>query len=362
MTLSFKPPLQHVCLLRLSAIGDTCHALAALRSLQEAWPQARFTWIIGKLEAKLMTALLPEIEFITFDKGATLGELWRLRRALRGRRFDLLLDMQLSFRASLVASQIAAPIKLGFDKPRARELQWWFTNARIAPAHSEHVLDSFMGFVRACGVSPQAPHWDLKLPQDTLDYARGIVTDDEPTLLISPCSSHTARNWRADRYATVAGYAAHVHHMRVVLVGGTSAAEREMGEKIMAAVRFEVINQIGKDTLPQLLGLLSQSTVLLTPDSGPAHMATMVGLPVIGLYAATNPARAGPYYSREWCVDRYNAAAQKFLNKPAAQIPWTTKIERPGVMDLIEVEDVTAKLDAVMADRTRLADRAKMRR
>src|SRR5580692_7117458 len=96
-TLSFKPPPQHVCLLRLSAIGDTCHALAALRSLQGAWPQARFTWIIGKLEAKLMTALLPEIEFITFDKGTTPAELWRLRRALSGRRFDLLLDLQLSF-------------------------------------------------------------------------------------------------------------------------------------------------------------------------------------------------------------------------------------------------------------------------
>src|ERR1700732_3412239 len=88
-TLNFKPPLQHVCLLRLSAIGDTCHALAALRAFQSAWPQTRFTWIIGKLEAKLMTAILPEIEFIIFDKSKTLGELWRLRRVLRARRFEL---------------------------------------------------------------------------------------------------------------------------------------------------------------------------------------------------------------------------------------------------------------------------------
>ena len=360
MTLSFKPPPQHVCLLRLSAIGDTCHALAALRSLQEAWPQARFTWIIGKVEAKLMTALLPEIEFITFDKGATLSELWRLRRSLSGRRFDLLLDMQLSFRASMVSSLISAPIKLGFDKARARELQWWFTNAHIAPAQAEHVLDSFMGFVRACGVAPAAPHWDLTLPQDALEYARGIVTDDRPTLLISPCSSHAARNWHADRYAAVAGYAAHMHHMRVVLVGGPSSVERDLGEKIMAAVRFDLLNQIGNDTLPQLLGLLSKSTLLLSPDSGPVHMATMVGLPVIGLYAATNPERAGPYYSRQWCVDRYDAAARKYLKRPAVQIPWTTKIERPGVMDLIEVKDVTVKLDALMADRALLRDRAKM--
>ena len=210
MTLQFKPPLQHVCLLRLSAIGDTCHAVAALRALQAAWPQTRFTWIIGKLEAKLMAAVLPEIEFITFDKSATLKELWRLRLSLRGRRFDLLLDMQLSFRASLVSSLIDAPIKLGFDRERARELQWWFTNARIPPAAAEHVLDSFMGFVRACGIEPAKPFWDLTLPPDALEYARGIVSDERPTLAISPCSSHTARNWSAERYAAVADYAAAV--------------------------------------------------------------------------------------------------------------------------------------------------------
>ena len=351
MTLQFKPPLHHVCLLRLSAIGDTCHAVAALRAFQSAWPQTRFTWIIGKLEAKLMTAILPEIEFITFDKSATLKELLRLRGSLSARRFDLLLDMQLSFRASLAASQICAPIKLGFDRERARELQWWFTNARIAPATAEHVLDSFLGFARACGVDPAAPRWDIELPPDALEYARGIATAERPTLLISPCSSHTARNWSAARYAAVADYAANAHRMRVVLVGGRSAVESQMGLSIAAAARVAVVDQIGKDTLPQLLGLLSQSTVLLSPDSGPAHMATMVGLPVIGLYAATNPARAGPYFSRHWCVDKYDAAARKFLGKPAAQIPWTTKIERSGVMDLIGVSEVTAKLDALMAAR-----------
>jgi heptosyltransferase I len=74
-----------------------------------------------------------------------------------------------------------------------------------------------------------------------------------------------------------------------------------------------------------------------------------VGLPVVGLYAATNPRRTGPYYSRRWCVDKYDEAARKFLGSPAAQIPWTTKIERPGVMDLIAVSEVCAKLDELIA-------------
>jgi heptosyltransferase I len=348
-TLSFKPPLKHVCLLRLSSIGDTCHALAALRAFQTAWPETRFTWVIGKLEARLMTALVPEIEFITFDKRATLTEFLRLWSALRGRRFDLLLDMQLSLRASLLSRMIKSPIKLGFDRDRARELQWWFTNAQIAAATSEHVLDSFMGFAHACGIETGRPHWDLSPPEDALEYARGVIGDDRPTLLINPCSSHRARNWSADRYAAVADHAAATHQMRIVLVGGRSSLEAQMGDAIVRASRAAIVNQIAKDSLPQLLGLMSRSTVLLSPDSGPAHMATMVGLPVIGLYAATNPERSGPYYSRQWCVDKYDEAARKFLGRTKAQIPWTTKIEQPGVMDLITVSEVTEKLDALIA-------------
>jgi heptosyltransferase I len=349
-TLTFEPAPQRVCLLRLSAIGDTCHAVAALRAMQAAWPQTRFTWIIGKLEAKLMTAILPEIEFITFDKGAMLGEFRRLRALLGARRFDLLLHMQLSVRASALSTLVRAPLKLGFDRRRARELQWLFTNARIAAARDEHVLDSFMRFPQACGVqTPALPRFDVSLPADARAYAASIVTDpSRATLLISPCSSHVLRNWRAERYAAVADHAAAVHGMHVVLVGGRSALEKRMGEEIAAAARLPLLNQIGKDTLPQLLGLMASSTALLTPDSGPAHMATMVGLPVLGLYAATRTARAGPYLSRGWCVDKYDAAAQKYYGKPGTEVPWTLKIEKPGVMDLIPVEEVNAKLDALL--------------
>ena len=77
-------------------------------------------------------------------------------------------------------------------------------------------------------------------------------------------------------------------------------------------------------------------------------MASAVGTPVIGLYAATNPARSGPYLSRQWCVDKYDVAARRLLGKPAHELPWTTKIERPGVMDLITPDEVIRKLHAVL--------------
>jgi heptosyltransferase I len=340
---------EKVCLLRLSAIGDTCHVVPLLRALQDAWPKTRFTWVIGKLEAKLMS-LIPDVELITLDKGAGFSAYQRLRTDMQRRgSFDLLLHLQLSIRASGAAALIPAPVKLGFDKPRARELQWLFTNARIAPRQREHVLDSFLGFADALGVARNRLRWDIPLPPAALDYAEHLAAGTQPTLVISACSSHELRNWSPQRYAAVADYAADKHGMRVILCGGPSAVERDMAAAIIKHARTPLVNQVARDTLPQLLALLARATVLLTPDSGPAHMATMVGTPVLGLYAATNPARSGPYLSARWCVDAYDAAARKFLGKPAAELPWTTKIHRPGVMDLIEVQAVTAKLDELLA-------------
>jgi heptosyltransferase I len=124
-----------------------------------------------------------------------------------------------------------------------------------------------------------------------------------------------------------------------------------MGEDILAHAASKPIDQIGRDTLPQMLALLGAAAVLLTPDSGPAHMAGMVGTPVIGLYAATNPARSGPYFSRQWCVDRFPEAARAFLGREPDQLPWNVKIERPGVMDLIEPSAVLYQLDRLMSER-----------
>ena len=344
---------EKVCLLRLSAIGDTCHVVPLLRRLQSAWPRTRFTWVIGKLEAKLMS-LIPEVELITVDKGAGLSAYSRLREEMKRRgAFDLLIHLQLSIRASAAAALIPAPIKLGFDKPRARELQWLFTTHRVEERRREHVLDSFQGFGDAIGIPPQEPRWDIPLPPAALDYAEQLIpaagSHRPPTLLISACSSHKLRNWLPERYAAVAEHAVRRHGMQVILCGGPSAIEREMASAIARHTAVPVIDQVGKDTLPQLLALMSRANVLLTPDSGPAHMATMVGLPVIGLYAATNPERSGPYLSRRWCINAYDQAARVFLDKAAHELDWTRKIEMPGVMELITVDSVNAVLDELLA-------------
>ena len=345
--LPLPEPPRSVCILRLSAIGDACHVVPIVRTLQQAWPATQLTWIIGRSEARLMR-LLEGVEFITVDKRATLGGFAALRAALAGRRFEVLLHMQLALRASLLSACVPARVKLGFDRARARELQWLFTNARIAARTREHVLDSFFGFPAALGISERLLRWDLRLPPEAQAYGQQLIPDGRPTLVISPCSSHPLRNWRAARYAALAEHAVGRHGMRVILAGGPGESERLMGAAIEQSCRVPLSNQIGKDTLPELLGLLARARVLVSPDSGPVHMATMVGTPVIGLYAATNPARSGPYLSGRWCVDAYAEAARRFRGCEPEDLPWTHKIEEPGVMDLIQVDQVTGKLDELL--------------
>lgn len=352
--LPLPDPPRSVCILRLSALGDVCHAVPLLRTLQQTWgATTQFTWVIGKAEARLM-GLIEGVEFITVDKRAGLfGARSALRRQLGSRQFDVLLHMQLAARASALASAVRARVKVGFDRARARELQWLFTNAQIPARKNEHVVDTFFGFAEALGVRERLLRWDVPLPREAVDYAARLIPDAQPTLVISPCSSHRLRNWSAERYAVVAQHAVQRHGMRVILAGGLSAMEKEMGAAIeRAAAGAGVINQIGHDTLPQLLALLARATVLVSPDSGPAHMATMVGTPVIGLYAATRVARSGPYLSQQWCVDMYAEAARRFRGREPEQLPWTEKIEVPGVMELIRVEQVTRKLDELLGLRT----------
>lgn len=352
----FDSPPEHVCLLRLSAIGDTCHVVPLLRRLKAAWPRTRFTWIIGRIEHRLMS-LLPEVEFITVDKRASREARNALYCGLAQRRFDVLLHLQLALRASLLARRVRANVKLGFDRARARELQWLFTTHRIAAREREHVADSFQGFADALGVPPCPMDFSLPLNDEAEAYARALVPDGDRVLVVSPASSHPLRNWLPERYAAVIDAARREHDLRTILCGGPGQRDRELAEAIKSRVSVEVIDQTGRDTLPQMQALLTRATVLLTPDSGPAHMGTAAGIPVIGLYAATDPRRSGPYNSRHWCVDRYAEAARRFEKREPEELPWTRKIEKPGVMELIQVDDVLERL-AALREAGLLASRA----
>ena len=338
-------PPKNICIIRLSALGDVSHAVPVLRAIQKAWPQARITWICGRLEHKLLS-LLDGVRFVVVDKRAGLGGYRRLMRELAGERFDVLLQMQTSTRANLTGACVRAEIKLGWDKARAREFHQWFMTDAVPEAPFQHQVQGHLSFARTLGLDADEPTWDFPVGEAEAEFARSMIHEGQRTLVLSPCSSHPARNWRADRYAAVADHAVRDLGMRVILSGGPSNTEREFGQAIEASMTKPVINMIGRDTLPQLVALMQRAAIVLSPDSGPAHLANAMGTPVVGLHASTWSRRSGPYDSLRLCVDKFPEAARRFRGKEPEELRWGTRIEDPGVMDLIEVEEVLERLEA----------------
>ncbi len=345
---------ESICLIRLSAIGDCCHTLPVVRTLQAAWPGTPITWIIGRTEFGLLEGA-SGIEFITFDKRAPWASLRSIRRQLAGRRFPLLLHMHASMRANLVSGVVRADRRLGFDRARARDYQWLFTNEKIAPTPSQHVMDGLFSFAGHLGVRDRVLRWEFSLGADDRQQANALAGGTRPLCVISPCSSQrfrNYRNWSVGNYVAVTRHLVEMRGARVVLTGGPTALEREYGARIQQALggpaNASVINLIGQTRLKQLFAIIQAADLVICPDSGPAHLATAAGVPVVGLYATSNRHRTGPYFSQRLVVDRYPEAVRQEFGKPVEALRWGERVRDPGAMDLIRADDVIARINAVL--------------
>ncbi|WP_349999018.1 glycosyltransferase family 9 protein [Stenotrophomonas lacuserhaii] len=341
-------PSSSLCLLRLSALGDVTHVVPLVRTLQAARPGTRIHWVIDKVGLKLLDGL-PGVTFHAYDKKTGLAGMKALRAELPAERFDALLQMQVAFRANVLSAFISARRRIGYDRSRSKDLHGLFINERIPDRPGIHVLDAIGSFCEPLGLKQTEVSWDLAVPAQAHAWAQAQWQDDgRPVLMISPCSSHERRNWYADRYAAVANHAS-ARGWRVVLCGGRSELERRTADAIQAQLVQPALDLVGKDTLKQLPALLARAALVMTPDSGPMHIANAMGVKVLGLHAASNPHRSGPYSDRRYCVDRYDDAARKYLGKPASALKWGTKIEFDDVMELITVEDGIAAFERYAA-------------
>jgi len=334
-----------ICIVRLSALGDVINAVPIVHTLQRHWPGTALTWIVGTNEAALVGDL-PGVRFERFDKGGGMTAYRHLRRTLRGRRFDVLLLMQFAFRANLIGGLVPADTKLGFDRERSREGHGLVINRRALPARTTHVVDGYFSFLESLGIGERVLDWSVPIPDTEREAMAHALPGDESTLVISPCGSSRFRDWLPARYAAVADHAASRHGYRIVLSGGPSERERALAEAIRAHMRAPVQDLVGRTSLKGMLALLERAELLVTPDSGPAHMANATRTDVIALHATSQPQRSGPYRSLDWCVNRYPEAARRFGVRDPDSLRWGTKFERAGAMELITIDDVLERFEA----------------
>ena len=338
-----------MCVIRLSAIGDCCHALPVVRAIQSALPEARVTWIIGQTEHSLLEGL-DGVDFLVLDKAAGRPGMRRLKEQLKGRRFDVVLQMQDSLRASRVALMTRCPRRVGFDRRRARDFQWLFTTERIAHRPRQHVMEGMFGFAEHLGIErPKAPRWDFPLSDEDLQAAASLAPDG-PFCIISPLSSQRRgafRNWPAQHYARVARHVVEKLGGEVVVTGSGTPIEKDYAAVIAGQPGVTDLN--GRTSLKQLAALIRLATVVVCPDSGPAHIAAAQGVRVVGLYAGSNPDRSGPWGNRDFTVNRYPQALKRLLDKSVDEVRFGRRLRSGDAMNEIATGDVIEMVERAWA-------------
>ncbi|WP_255988926.1 glycosyltransferase family 9 protein [Chitinolyticbacter albus] len=346
MTSSQAAPLR-ICLLRLSALGDVVLTLPLVQALLDHLPGVRLTWLIERRWLPVAAHLADRVELYAVDGPRTLAEYRRIRSDFADREFDVLLAAQAKLRVNLLYPLIRAPRKIGFDSRRAREGQWLFVNERI-PYADQHLADGLLAFGRQLAAGEPTTPWAPPLAADALAWCAAL-TGGERYILLNPISSKAERDWPLARQIELARRLAETGWQgRLIVSGGASEREREWSAAI-AAAHPAGLSVAGQTDLAQLFALCAGSTVLVSPDSAPVHIANAYGVPVVGLYAVARSALSGPWRAGQYCVDRYAKAVRTLLKQDPHAVDWHRRVHHPDAMALISVEEVLAQIQYAMS-------------
>ncbi|HDM8227036.1 TPA: glycosyltransferase family 9 protein [Vibrio campbellii] len=337
-----------LCILRLSAIGDVCNTIATVQAIQKQWPETHITWITGKLEAQLLRAI-DDVEVIVFDKKAGLDGYKSLWKQLKGREFDALLHMQYAIRASVATLGIKAKYKLGFSSDRSQDFQTLFTNVKVPSPSSLHVADGLMAFANQIGVPQSKLSWSLSYSEEDSTWAKEKLDTVKPNLLLVPGASKAYKNWNAKGYVDVINHA-RKKGWNVILAGSPAKVEVDLANEIQALLREPCINLVGESSILQMLALIDKVQVVIAPDTGPAHMASAMNTPIIGLYAHHNPIRVGPYRFLKYAVSVYEEVILAETGKTSQELSWRTRAKDEAAMNRITSDRVVAMFDQVVED------------
>ena len=320
----------------MSALGDAMHVLPVITAIKRHAPGSHITWILQPGPASLVRGHPDVDEMLLFEKAKGLRGYTQLRPQLRP--FDLVLALQVYIKAGLVTAMTRAPIKLGFDRARARDLNWLFTTHRI-PAHPpQHVQDQYFEFLTALAVPYEPVTWNLgPWPHERAAQRAFFEPIARPVVTLVIGTSDPQREWLADRWATLADALAERYGLQPVLAGGRTPRELETERVIAERARHRPLSALGMP-LRDLVWLLDGSSLVISLDTAPLHMAVALDRPVIALSGAWNPKRTGPYRRfHDLLVDAYGDPGENYPISPARRRDRMPRIQVDDVLRRVEI-------------------------
>ena len=330
-------PLDRVGIVMMSAVGDAVHVLPVVTALKSHRPDTRIEWVLQPGPATLVRGHPGVDDIVIFDRARGRQAFADVRRELAGRQYDVVLNLQVYFKAGIVTRFTRSPVKLGFDRARARDFNWLFTTHRIAPSAGRHVQDQYFEFLQALGVPHEPVTWNLGPWEEERAWQRQFFAPIErPVAALVVATSKPEKDWLPERWAELVDALYEDYGLQPVLVGGRSERELNAERIIMERARNKPISALGSGLRP-LVSILDGAALVVAPDTGPLHMAVALDRPVISLMGYTNPKRTGPYRRfHDLLVDAYG--------DPGEDYPISME-NRPGRMPRIQVRDVIEKVD-----------------
>lgn len=333
------PPLQlhRICIVMMSAVGDAVHVMPVISALKAQAPDAVISWVLQPGPASLIRGHPLVDDIIIFDRSHGWRAFLDVRRELEKRRFDLVLALQVYFKAGVITAFTRSPVKLGFDRKRARDANWLFTTHKIAAHEGQHVQDQYFEFLDALHVAHAEPHWGLgPWNEEERSWQTAFLQQfDRPIAPIVVATSKPSKDWLPERWAQVCHILWQDFGLQPVLAGGNSAREKAAAAVILA--KAPMAHSALGSGLRRLAAMLDGAAVALSPDTGPLHLAVALRTPVISLLGYTNPKRVGPYrFAHDLMIDAYGDIGEDYP---------IDMVYREGRMERISVDDVRKRLE-----------------
>jgi 3-deoxy-D-manno-octulosonic-acid transferase/heptosyltransferase-1 len=302
----------NILIVKLSAIGDVIHTLPALNAIRNYYPNANITWLVeedaaplvqghGALDRVIVSKRKRWLEALrSLSIMSTVQEVWCFIRALRDTRYDMILDFQALLKSGILIALARGRRKIGFGKGLEHmEHSYIFLNERIPAVDMEiHALSRGMILLNAVGIPTSEVEYKLPVSNhdrkkiDELMKQHGI-NGIKSLIAINPVAKWKTKLWPNKKFAELANMLIDRYDMKIVFTGGIK--DYSIIQTITSYMKGEAINFAGKTTLIELAALYEKSTLVISTDTGPMHLAAAMGTPVVALFGPTAAWRTGPY-------------------------------------------------------------------
>jgi heptosyltransferase-2 len=278
-------------------VGDAIMSLPVLAGLKRLFPLAEITILAVPRVAPLFATQPGVVEVIRYpsDRGK-----WQVLWEMRG-RFDVALALPNSMESALGLWLVGVPSRVGYNTDaRGIFLKEAVSGRRYLA--SLHTVFYFLGLLKALGgVASFVPPTLYLQPEETDNAAQFLAEVDlpfeGPWVGLSPGAAFgPAKRWPPERFAALGKALQREFGARLVLLGGIE--ERPVTDLVKEHLQKQVVDLVGRTSLRQALGLLSQLRLLVTNDSGLMHAAAALSVPQVALFGSTDPVATGPFSSQ----------------------------------------------------------------